>query len=234
MPPKTKTTKTIKTIKKSEKDNSNDIRHFPSLSCKSSLRVTEVEPNQIYLIHDLFTSKECDALIKHFETHLPPQPVPTIPKRGEAFRSNDRQSLEDAAFAQQLWEIGLDKICGEQEGIGNVSLPRKPVGLNSNIRVYRYRVGQKFEGHYDDSVQDKTTGLWTHWTLLCYLNEDMEGGETVFYKHVSKKRKSGAISIRPEKGLALLHLHGNHCLFHEAMEVSKGAKWVLRSDVLVG
>ncbi|KAF7725134.1 hypothetical protein EC973_000386 [Apophysomyces ossiformis] len=229
MAPKTKT------AKRAAKDSSSTgQKQLPSLTRKTSLRVTELEPNQIYLIHNLFTPNECDALIRHFETHLPPQPVPAIPKRGEAFRSNDRQSMEDEAFAQRLWEVGLDKICQEQQGISEVSLPRRPVGLNSNIRVYRYRVGQKFEGHYDESVQDKVSGLWTHWTLLCYLNEDMEGGETVFYKHVSKKKKGGIISVRPEKGLALLHLHGNHCLFHEAMEVTKGAKWVLRSDVLVG
>lgn len=81
---------------------------------------------------------------------------------------------------------------------------------------------------------DKDRKLWTDWTLLIYLNGDIEGGETVFYKTVTKKRVSDPIIVKPETGLALLHRHGKNCMFHEALEVKKGAKWVLRSDVLVG
>ncbi|ORZ00265.1 hypothetical protein BCR43DRAFT_484919 [Syncephalastrum racemosum] len=207
---------------------------LPKLIKKSGLDVTELERNQIYLIHNFFTPKECEALIQHFDACLTPQPVPAIPKPGEAFRSNDRQSIQDSAFADLLWQLGMSEVCQQTPGIADVSLPRKPVGLNSNIRVYRYRTGQRFEGHYDDAVQDKERGLWTDWTLLIYLNGDMQGGETVFYKTVTKKRTSDPISVRPETGLALLHRHGKSCMFHEALEVTRGNKWVLRSDVLVG
>lgn len=36
----------------------------------------------------------------------------------------------------------------------------------------------------------------------------------------------------PKPGLALLHLHGEDCLEHEAAEVKQGIKYVLRSDVI--
>ncbi|KAI9007942.1 hypothetical protein CLU79DRAFT_723384 [Phycomyces nitens] len=207
---------------------------FPALIPKKDLRVTEVEPRQIYLIHDFFTAKECNSLIQHFETHLPLQQVSTTPRPGEAFRSNDRQSFQDATLAQKIWQMGLDKVCQMTAGIKDLALPREPLGLNSNLRIYRYRPGQMFQAHYDESVKDAASGLWTEWTLLIYLNEEMEGGETVFYKSVSKRRLGDPIVIQPQQGMALLHAHDKNCMLHEGKEVKKGVKWVLRSDVFVG
>ena len=42
-----------------------------------------------------------------------------------------------------------------------------------------------------------------------------------------------AISVEPEVGMALLHRHGDCCMLHEGREVTKGEKWVLRSDLVV-
>lgn len=66
-----------------------------------------------------------------------------------------------------------------------------PVGLNPNIRLYKYKVGQRFGRHIDESF-DIGDGKHTHYTLLIYLNgggggggdgdsEPLVGGETVFY-----------------------------------------------------
>lgn len=212
---------------------------FPRLSAKPHLSVTELEPHQIYVIPQFFTAQECDSLITYFDTHLSPQTVPTTIRRGEAYRNNDRQSQHNPELAEMIWRLGLDQVCASHDGIHSVSSPRRPCGLNSNLRIYRYKPGQRFEAHYDDSVKDTTTGHWTDWTLLIYLNGDMKGGETVFYKDdLAKKKKKKALEtvaeVRPEAGLALLHRHGQHCLLHEALEVTHGAKWVLRSDVLIG
>lgn len=209
---------------KSKKDT-NDIENkhkFPRLSNKNYLEIQELEPDQIYVIPNFLNAKECQAVITYFATHLPPKVnTATRPKRGEAFRNNDRQSMEDAEVASALWK-GLEDLTGP------LKVTRRPVGLNSNIRIYRYRKGHSFGAHYDESVQDKRTGLWTEWTLLIYLNEDMQGGETVFYQN-----KTDPIVVKPTRGMALLHRHGTHCLLHEAMQVTLGEKWVLRSDVLV-
>ncbi|KAI8059512.1 hypothetical protein BC940DRAFT_313604 [Gongronella butleri] len=210
---------------------------IPKLMPKTDgLAVTELEPQQIYLVHDLFTPNECQKLIDYFEQHLKPQAVASlVPKPGEAFRSNDRQSMQSPVLAKLLWQLGVARAC-EHEGIVAASGPRTPCGLNSNIRIYRYRPGQRFEAHYDDTVKDDVTGYWTDWTLLIYLNGDMQGGETVFYRdHGAKKKKTTKppIVVQPKQGLALLHRHGQHCLLHEALEVTRGNKWVLRSDVLI-
>jgi hypothetical protein len=205
---------------------------FPNLAQKEYLEITELEPEQIYVIPDFLHGKECESLIRYFELNLPPLPTPNAkPKKGYAFRNNDRQSIEDVQLAQELWK-GMEQVV-QESAIPKIN--KTPKGLNPNIRVYRYRKGHSFGAHYDESVQDKTTGLWTDWTLLIYLNEDMVGGETVFYRETStvKNRKPDPIVVQPKRGMALLHRHGVSCLLHEAMEVTDGDKWVLRSDVLV-
>lgn len=215
--------------KQVKKEDSTKLAPFPKFEKKQYLEMTELESQQIYVIPNFLHGKECDALVQYFEKNLPPKENLDKPKRGYAFRNNDRQALEDADLAQEIWK-GMEEVV-QASAMGNIKVPK---GLNSNIRIYRYRKGHSFGAHYDESVQDKATGLWTDWTLLIYLNQDMVGGQTVFYKDASSKNKKPApIVVQPEKGMALLHRHGQHCLLHEAMEVTEGSKWVLRSDVLV-
>ncbi|CAG8465257.1 3975_t:CDS:2 [Diversispora eburnea] len=144
-------------------------------------------------------------------------------KNDEAFRDNDRFSIEDIKFAEYLYNnTGLSSLISQQQhsqqwtsSLLKNNNNDKVTGLNSNIRIYKYNTGQRFEQHYDDSVKD-FLGRKSDWTLLIYLNggeNDHEipllGGETVFYK--SKKQE---IIVKPERGMALLHKHGHDCLLH--------------------
>lgn len=54
------------------------------------------------------------------------------------------------------------------------------------------------------------------------------GGDTVFWASA----KAELVRVAPHAGLALLHAHGRRCLMHEAEEVTRGVKYVLRADVL--
>lgn len=57
--------------------------------------------------------------------------------------------------------------------------------------------------------------------------ELLVGGETVFYG----PRNSLVAEVPPTEGMALLHIHGAKCMLHEARNVTKGIKYILRSDV---
>ncbi|ORE04096.1 hypothetical protein BCV72DRAFT_20393 [Rhizopus microsporus var. microsporus] len=213
-------------VKSKKEENNIRSSPFPRLSTKNYLELEELEPEQIYVIPNFLNAKECESVITYFTKHLPPKEnTSTRPKKGEAFRNNDRQAMEDAQVATELWKL-LEPIVQEP-----LRVNKRPIGLNSNIRIYRYRKGHSFGPHYDDSVQDKHTGLWTEWTLLVYLNQDMLGGETVFFPD---RKTDPPIVVKPQRGMALLHRHGTHCLLHEAKQVLQGEKWVLRSDVVVG
>lgn len=54
-------------------------------------------------------------------------------------------------------------------------------------------------------------------------------------KQYSGKSTEGTkpVAVELEVGMALLHKHGQDCLLHEGRKVSKGEKWVIRSDLCV-
>ncbi|OPB38503.1 hypothetical protein A0O28_0016090 [Trichoderma guizhouense] len=145
--------------------------------------------------------------------------------------------IDDPAFALRLWETtGLKEVILENETIKDL-WGGEPVGLNPNIRIYRYSKGQYFDCHYDDSnnlVLDSVP-VKTTWTLLLYLTSSAEGcigGETVFYPH-DRRSAAEEIAVSLETGMLLLHKHGDDCLLHEGREVQDGEKWVLRTDLCV-
>ncbi|KIW74644.1 hypothetical protein Z517_11414 [Fonsecaea pedrosoi CBS 271.37] len=200
------------------------------------LFIETVVPGQILVIRNLFTSSLCRNYVA-FLSSLPLTTTPGKPKRGEATRVNDRFQVEDPKFAKMLWDCTgmqyLVRSFEDQAVLGGTVL-----GLNPNIRVYRYRPGQFFDKHYDESNKlqfgEQKLPAKTTWTLLIYLTT-CEGGETAFYPEPLKKgdRPPEPIVVGLETGMALLHKHGDDCLLHEGKEVKKGEKWVLRSDVVV-
>ena len=91
---------------------------------------------------------------------------------------------------------------------------------------------------------DPPTPAKTSWTLLVYLTGPATGcmgGETVFYPELGQATKSSSkhnkgaepVVVGLEVGMALLHKHGQDCLLHEGRRVTKGEKWVIRSDLCV-
>lgn len=74
---------------------------------------------------------------------------PTPPKRGEATRLNYRFAIKDPTFAKELWESsGLNLVCQQEQGGLEGNRGRKAVGLNGNIRCYRYEKGSYFGRKY--------------------------------------------------------------------------------------
>lgn len=200
-------------------------------------------------------------------------------------RVNDRFQIEDARFAEMLWSgtamrelvtTRFGEIYNEDTGevedgdgpgtSGELAQLAKQtwggdvLGLNPNIRIYRYSKGQFFAQHCMSNTlpdkppldslltfpDDESNNLTVHpanttksiparttWTLLIYLTT-CTGGETVFYPGSPRaNRNPEPISVAPEVGMALLHRHGDQCMLHEGKEVTGGEKWVLRSDLVV-
>ncbi|KAF4550343.1 Hypothetical protein D9617_17g046110 [Elsinoe fawcettii] len=206
------------------------------------------------------------ATYRSFLTNLPLTVVPQERKKDHALRLNDRFAVHDPSFAHQLWaNTGLSSLVlgGAIDGEEISAEERKqlwggePLGLNPQIRIYRYREGHYFEKHYDeenllpfeiekaDGGKEKVQGRTT-WTLLIYLSgpaTGCEGGETVFYpeeetmatfgKRGAAGREQKEVVADLEVGMALLHRHGRECLLHEGRQVRKGEKWVIRSDLVV-
>ncbi|KAH8423904.1 uncharacterized protein LDX57_001656 [Aspergillus melleus] len=223
----------------------------------SDLTLEPLLRDQIYLIPNFFPASLCKTYVS-FLASLPMLTTPRKPKKDEAVRVNDRFQVQDEGFAEMVWrETALRELvverageCEEDEDEGEDGGRRKrtpeeiwggkPLGLNANIRIYRYSKGQFFGAHYDDfnnvtfsSSSCPAQPARTTWTLLIYLTT-CTGGETVFYPEATKEnRNPSPVSVAPQTGMALLHRHGDACMLHEGKEVLAGEKWVLRSDLVV-
>lgn len=111
--------------------------------------------DQILTVSNFWTSTLCRNYVSFLKT-LPLTTTPGKPKRGEAVRVNDRFQVQDDAFAERLWrETGLREMLMKPV-IDGVELDEdsakklwggEVLGLNANIRIYRYSRGQFFDQH---------------------------------------------------------------------------------------
>jgi hypothetical protein len=139
----------------------------------SNLSLSTLVESQIVTISNFWTSTLCKSYVNFLKT-LPLVTTPGTPKRGDALRVNDRFQIQDEQFANRLWEeTGLrDLVCGGDdetedgmsleerrtlwlENLPDITLKCKTdgsrggdvIGLNPNIRIYRYSKGQFFDCH---------------------------------------------------------------------------------------
>ncbi|PWN36637.1 uncharacterized protein FA14DRAFT_4964 [Meira miltonrushii] len=238
---------TSKTTASASNSSVQDDVRFPAIGGQKHARTLEspqvLVADQVLLYPNTLTNSECESLIGMFDSdNLKMQASPPA-KKGEAERTNFRFSTVSPKFAKELYEsTGLSKVVADWPSVFP-KMNAKPVGLSSNIRIYRYDPGAIFACHYDDHSIDPHFGpSWgkTEWTLLVYLTgePEVQGGQTVFYKgHTRPKdgiQSENAIVAPLMKGAALLHRHGKACMLHEALPPTKGTKWVLRSDLVFG
>ena len=207
--------------------------------------VTQYGQKSILLtVSNFFSQEECQAFILWGQSC--------------GFTECDEPPTRDTAHRKQ-GRLGYDDI---DNFISNAVFSRvspflppsidgsSPVACSRNIRMYRYRPGDSFGRHIDESNRDPESSSNSKLTLLIYLNGGckdasevtpgeegivegapaLEGGETKFFKALTSPEP--IVSIVPVAGTLLLHGHGHRCMVHEAAPVLSGCKYVLRTDVM--
>jgi hypothetical protein len=170
--------------------------------------------DEIFTVAGFCTAAECEALIRLGESRGfgdAPLTTPMGPVLDRDVRNNSRVMLDDPNLAEAWWQRARDYVPSKLAG-------QRAVGLNERFRFYRYEPGQAFRWHRDGYFR-RPGGERSRLTLMVYLNDDFEGGETRFEQLV----------ITPRQGLALCFVHQ---LLHEGSEVHSGRKYVLRTDVI--
>lgn len=129
---------------------------FTPLIPETDLALQEILPGQIVTIPNFWTATLCKNYVS-FLSSLPLTTTPGKPKKGDAVRVNDRFQIDDPAFAERLWnQTSLKALVTDVAEGGNLDLSvaqRKElwggevIGLNPNIRIYRYSKGQFFDQH---------------------------------------------------------------------------------------
>ncbi|KAL6317300.1 hypothetical protein AAG906_030053 [Vitis piasezkii] len=159
------------------------------------------------------------------------------------FKTLDISYLQGAYQFRNVFEERRDKIIRDiKKRIADFTFI--PVEHGEGLQVLHYEVGQKYDAHYDyflDEFNTKNGGQRIA-TLLMYLSDVEEGGETVFpaaranfssvpwWNELSECGKKG-LSVKPKMGDALLFwsMRPDATLdpssLHGGCPVIKGNKW---------
>jgi hypothetical protein len=170
--------------------------------------------DDIFTVEGFCSAPECDNYIELSESlGFGDAPISTFggPVIAKGVRDNERVILDDPALAQAIWERARSYVPALLGG-------HRALGVNERFRFYRYDPGQTFRWHRDGSFEPPD-GRRSRLTLMVYLNDDFEGGETRFEQ----------AAIRPVTGMALVFVHQ---LLHQGAAVRRGRKYVLRTDVM--
>lgn len=189
-----------------------------------------------FLYHNFLSKKECEYLIDLAKPHMAKSTV-VDSKTGKSKDSRVRTS------SGMFLKRGRDKIISNiEKRIADFSFI--PADHGEGLQVLHYEAGQKYEPHYDyflDEFNTKNGGQRIA-TVLMYLSDVEEGGETVFpaakgnfsslpgWNEWSDCAKRG-LSVKPKMGNALLFwsMRPDASLdpssLHGGCPVIKGNKW---------
>jgi len=179
------------------------------------MNINQINENLI-IIDSFWNKQRCQGYIEWADSHGFEETSINMGRgkqiMNKEIRNNERIIFEDEKLASMIWEEIAQFIPKETE-FGYA------IGLNERFRFYRYLPTMQFKAHEEGSFV-RSINEWSSYTLLIYLNEVQKGGETLF---------EGGYTVTPKTGRAVIF--ARH-LLHEGAEVQKGAKYVLRSDVM--
>ena len=175
----------------------------------------QVLTDRVFQVPGALTATDCAALMALAQAHG----FEAAQVRAEAgtrampqVRNNQRAQLPAPDWVARLWQLLQTWPLPTLQG-------QRPVGLPRDLRFYAYAPGQRFKMHKDGPWRED--GRVSQLTLLVYLNDGFEGGATDFRD----------FAVVPRTGDALLFVHDT---WHEGQAVTRGHKYVLRSDVMYG
>ncbi|KAG6586331.1 putative prolyl 4-hydroxylase 3, partial [Cucurbita argyrosperma subsp. sororia] len=188
-----------------------------------------------FVYHNFLSKEECLYLISLATPYMKKSTVVDI-KTGKIKDSRTRTS------SGMFLNRGQNKIVSNiEKRIADFTFI--PVEHGEALQILHYEVGQKYDAHYDFiSEEFIRKGGQRIATLLMYLSDVEEGGETVFpaaegnfsslpgWNELSECGKGG-LSVKPKMGDALLFwtLRPNNTLdptsLHGACPVIRGNKW---------
>jgi len=226
----------------------------------AGLEVTEHHGRQVFSA-PLFTAKECAQLIALASKRGFTKSSVSGGGHGRTGRedavTNSYAVINNEALAARIWSqvkrvipIGVSHLEKNPHFAPNQGWT--PHCVHPCMRFYRYNKGESFAEHIDykqqrvDVLKDGSRRvLQSVYTLLIYLNDDFDGGETGYWpnhagihcrfrreqekQHAFKKRHQ--VIIKPVTGMAVIQ---DQNLLHEGLPPTSVGKpkYILRTDVI--
>jgi WD40 repeat protein len=181
-----------------------------------------------FVIPSLFSKTECEQLLNSEIKNSFQKAISNYPTY---YRNNDRFVIDNDDLANQLFEkvkpylpetIEINSAIQAENGVWHLK------ELNNRLRFCKYSANQYFHRHLD-GVHYRNDTTQSKLTFMIYLNSatEFEGGRTLFFK--TKETEEIWASYIPKQGDLIVF---DHNVWHEGEVLSKGEKFVLRSDIL--
>jgi len=190
------------------------------------------------MLHNVLSTEECSELIDRAEEKGFKDAKKFDVQTKSVQRMCTRHELDFPDLAEELYKQITHALKGtpfepklklapptywSKEGIPHM------VGLNEHLRLDKYKHGQFYRAHTDASFVRSNIGLGGVGDMSCmsvyiFLNQNYKGGLTTF-----RSDESRHLDIQPRTGSMLIF---EHDILHEAQSVSKGKKYLLRTDIM--
>ena len=147
--------------------------------------------------------------------------------------SRDASPIIDTVYRRAADLLHIDEILLRDRNPDEYPDMPSTRSIAEPLQLVHYLPGQEYNAHHD-FVYPKTMDRFQSArfaTILLYLNEGMDGGETSFPRWVNAETGDG-LKVKPEKGKAVLFYSflpdGNldDLSQHAALPVRKGEKWL--------
>ncbi|WP_459499960.1 2OG-Fe(II) oxygenase [Bacillus sp. C1] len=173
--------------------------------------ISRLEEPLIVVLGNVLSDKECELLIKLSNYSM---------KRSKIGASREVNNIRTSSGTFLEKNEIVAKIEKRVSSIMNI-----PAEYGEGLHILKYTPGQEYKAHYDYFAEhSKAAENNRISTLVMYLNEVEEGGETYFPKL--------DLSIAPKKGMAVYFEYFyqetsiNKLTLHGGAPVIKGEKWV--------
>ncbi|MDO5506572.1 MAG: 2OG-Fe(II) oxygenase [Pseudoxanthomonas suwonensis] len=182
-----------------------------------------VESPHAVVVDGILDAKQCHQLIASARGHLQPARVIDGKHGGECFDERRSSELVSYQRAETPWIDAIERRIAALTGI--------PLEHGEGLQVMRYGVGAEYQPHFDHfrlsepgEAAHLAHGGQRTATLVMYLNDVDDGGETVF--------PEAGVAVTPRRGRAVYFAYADaegNCdtrAFHGGAPVRRGEKWI--------
>lgn len=205
---------------------------------KPVLKNLHIPNAKVFCLRQFFTKEECQYYVQQSEKIGYQSLQHEYPLE---YRNSERCLVRSKQVSDAIWKR-LALLCEKEFanvkpfGIGNDGR-WLPTSLNEVIKFTKYTPGGRFLPHIDNSIA-KSNNEKSIFTIIIYLNQDFEGGETRFFERKLDTELPFTASIdtvtvlesfAPEAGTCLVF---NHDVLHDGAELLSGTKYIIRAEII--
>ncbi|KGX90421.1 2OG-Fe(II) oxygenase [Pontibacillus marinus] len=171
--------------------------------------VSKYEDPLVVILDNVATHEECNTLIAQARDRL------SRSKIGQTKETSQERTSSGMFFEENENDL-INRI---EKRLSDVMCI--PIDHAEGLQILHYKPGQEYKPHYDYFKQSENNRIST---LILYLNDVEEGGETLF--------PNLNLAVSPKKGMAVYfeYFYSNSKLneltLHSGNPVVKGEKWV--------